>query len=133
MKKKFSILIFAIFSLFFTKVYALDSRCNSLFKSIIDNKLNLSIDELDYFKVTDTNYHFKNFFNTDTSNWQYTRDKKNNLIISRLNDIGDFQKIENNEKKIQLNLAIGDKLLSINGNKFTPYQTNLAPLISSFT
>ena len=117
MKKKYSILILAIFSLFFTKVYALDSRCNSLFKSIIDNKLNLSIDELDYFKVTDTNYHFKNFFNTETSNWQYTRDKKNNLIISRLNDIGDFQKIENNEKKIQLNLAIGDKLLSINGNK----------------
>ena len=54
MKKKFNFwIIFFIFNVLSFNAYALDSRCNSLFKSIINNELNLQFDELDYNKTTD--------------------------------------------------------------------------------
>jgi hypothetical protein len=54
MKKKFNFwIILFIFNLLSFNAYALDSRCHSVIKNIINNELSLQIDELDYNKTTD--------------------------------------------------------------------------------
>ena len=54
MKKKLNFwIILFIFNLLSFNAYALDSRCHSVFKNIINNELSLQIDDLDYNKTTD--------------------------------------------------------------------------------
>jgi len=87
MKKKFNFwIILFIFNLLFFNAYALDSRCNSLFKSIINNELNLQFDELDYIKTIENESQAEASVHVDIKNIS-TIDVKDNtfeadLIIS---------------------------------------------------
>ena len=117
MKKRFKlILFFLILNSFLVNANALDSRCEGLFKSIKENKLNLIFDELDYKKITDFNFEFDTFYNLETAEWEYKRDEFNNLIISRINDREEISDIVD-DIKYSKEIAIGDKLISINGTK----------------
>ena len=117
MKKRFKlILFFLILNSFLVNANALDSRCEGLFKSIKENKLNLIFDELDYKKTTDFNFEFDTFYNLETAEWEYKRDDFNNLIISRINDRDEISEIVE-DLKYSKEIAIGDKLVSINGVK----------------
>ena len=119
MRKKFNlfILFFLIFNSFLINANALDSRCDGLFESIKNNKLNLIFDELDYKGVTDTNFEFDSFYNSKSAVWEYKRDEFNNLIISRINDRDEIFEIDDDIKYSKKEIAIGDKLISINGTK----------------
>ena len=117
MKKRFKlILFFLILNSFLVNANALDSRCEGLFKSIKENKFNLIFDELDYKKITDFNFEFDTFYNLETAEWEYKRDEFNNLIISRINDREEISDIVD-DIKYSKEIAIGDKLISINGTK----------------
>ena len=117
MKKRFKlILFFLILNSFLVNANALDSRCEGLFKSIKENKLNLIFDELDYKKITDFNFEFDSFYNLKTAEWEYKRDEFNNLIISKINDREEISEIVD-DLKYSKEITIGDKLISINGTK----------------
>ena len=88
MKKKFNLLTLLIFLFIIPfQAQAIDSKCDSLLKSISKNELNLVFDELDYFEDINTNYEFKTFYNLSTNEWEYKRDENNNLIIDRITDL----------------------------------------------
>ena len=75
-------------------------------------------------KTLNTNYEFKTFYNLSTNEWEYKRDENNNLIIDRINDTDEIAIIKNNEFKEGGDLTIGDKLVSINGNKISKLSDN---------
>ena len=67
MKKKFNTFYLLILFLFiFNKAYALDSRCEVLYKNIKNNQLNLIFDELEYFPKKERSVDFD--FNYDSKN-----------------------------------------------------------------
>ena len=120
MKKRFKLITLLIFLFIIPfQAQAIDSKCDSLLKSISKNELNLVFDELDYYEDINTNYEFKTFYNLSTNEWEYKRDENNNLIIDRINDTDEIAIIKNNEFKEGGDLTIGDKLVSINGNKIS--------------
>ena len=88
MRKKFNlfILFFLIFNSFLINANALDSRCDGLFESIKNNKLNLIFDELDYKGVTDTNFEFDSFYNSKSAVWEYKRDEFNDSDFWGINN-----------------------------------------------
>ena len=55
-------LLLLITIIFSSNSYALDSRCTSLMNNVIENKLNLNFDELDYYQYYHPSIKFKNVF-----------------------------------------------------------------------
>ena len=118
MKKKFNTFyLLILFLLIFNKAYALDSRCEALYKNIKNNQLNLIFDELDYFPQKFRSIDFDLSYDLKNNDYGYSRDKNNNLIIGRIWDEKLFSEIIDNEKKIIKQINIGDKIISINGKK----------------